>query len=306
MNLREWALPVYTILMQFSVGMLFVLWCLRSLGMGHLDAVITDRIVRKPMLVVVFAMVAAIIGSHFHLSRPYFSFLAVLNFAHSWLSREIVFTVLLLACCVLLAYLVWFQEDHARLKTWLGWMAVVYGFIVIFCMSHLYLIPTQPTWNSWVTVTVFFGTALLLGAASAAALLIMDSVFSAAKEPELAAIRYDILQRISIPYTVLAIMGAAGILALNIYQIVTMRAGDSLAQTSLGLLLGVYGPLLGMRLISLVVGVWLLSLTIYWIYRRHKTLTEVVVPIHLACLLLVVGEILGRFLFYATHVRVGV
>lgn len=306
MNLREWALPVYTILMQFSVGMLFVLWCLRSLGMGHLDAATTDRIVRKPMLVVVFAMVAAIIGSHFHLSRPYFSFLAVLNFAHSWLSREIVFTVLLLACCVLLAYLVWFQEGHARLKTWLGWTAVVFGFIVIFCMSHLYLIPTQPTWNSWVTVMVFFGTALLLGAASAAALLIMDSVFSAAKEPELAAIRYDLLQRISIPYTVLAIMGAAGILALNIYQIVTMRAGDSLAQTSLGLLLGVYGPLLGMRLISLGVGVWLLSLTIYWIHRRHKTLTEVVVPIHLACLLLVVGEILGRFLFYATHVRVGV
>jgi len=306
MNVREWALPVYTILMQFSIGTLFFLWCLRSLGMRQLDPGTADRILRKPMLLIVSVIVLAIIGSHFHLSRPYFSFLAVLNFGQSWLSREIVFTIIMLITCAVLTYLIWFQDTRQALKTALGWLAVACGGIVIYCMAHLYLIPTQPTWNTWVTVLVFFGTALLLGAASAAALLIMDSVFSEPKEPELAAIRYDILQRTSIPYASLAVAGAAGILLLNAYQIATLRAGDAIAQTSLGLLLGVYGPLLGLRIVSLVAGGWLLVLTIFWIYRRRKTLEEVVVPVHLACLLVVVGEILGRFLFYATHVRVGV
>ena len=30
MNVREWALPVYTILMQMAVGGLFVLWVIRG------------------------------------------------------------------------------------------------------------------------------------------------------------------------------------------------------------------------------------------------------------------------------------
>ncbi len=32
MNVREWALPVYTILMQMAVGGLFVLWVIRCRG----------------------------------------------------------------------------------------------------------------------------------------------------------------------------------------------------------------------------------------------------------------------------------
>ena len=306
MNLREWALPVYTILMQFAIGALFVLWWHRAVGMKHLDPRKTDRILRKPVLVVLAVIVVAIAGSHLHLSRPQLSFLAVLNFAHSWLSREIVFTMVLLVTCAVLAYLIWFEEGRTGLKTALGWLAVVSGVVVIYCMSHIYLMPTQPTWNTWVTVLVFFGTALLLGAAAAAALLIMDSVFSAPSEPELAAIRSEMLQQTALRYVGLTVVGSAGIVSLNLYQIVTMRAGDALAQTSLDLLFGVYGPLFGARLVALVAGVGLLVLTAVWIYRRRKTLEEVVVPIHLACLLVVVSEILGRFLFYATHVRVGV
>lgn len=306
MNLREWALPVYTILMQFSTGTLLVLWCLRATGMKGIIPTAMDRILRKPLLVIVSGIIIAIAGSHFHLSKPHFSFLAVMNFGSSWLSREIAFTVLLLLSCAFLTYLTWFCEGRTRLKTVLGWFAVGCGCAVILCMSMLYLLPTQPIWYTPVTILLFYGTMLLLGSASAAALLIMDTVFSEPGEPELAPVRYNIIRRSSVWFTALASLVLVGISLLNAYQIATMRHGDELAQTSLSLLMGVYSPLLVARFVTLIAGVGLLGITLLRIFRTRKPLVEVVFPIHLAVLLVVIGEILGRFLFYATHIRIGV
>jgi hypothetical protein len=94
MNIREWTLPVYTILMQLATGSFLALWVLRSLGMQKYGLKAMDRIGRYPVSVIAFTILAAMIGSHLHLSRPYFSILAVLNFQSSWLSREIVFNML--------------------------------------------------------------------------------------------------------------------------------------------------------------------------------------------------------------------
>jgi len=87
MNLREWALPLYTILMQLAVGTLLVLWILRFLYLKQFGESIMDRILRRPVMVMFFTILAAIIGSHLHLSNPLLSFLAVLNVKNSWLSR---------------------------------------------------------------------------------------------------------------------------------------------------------------------------------------------------------------------------
>lgn len=306
MNLREWALPVYTILMQFSVGTLTALWILRVFGMRHLSLEYVERILRKPMLVLVLSILTAIIGSHFHLSKPYFSFLAVLNFGTSWLSREIVFTILLLISCALLAYLIWFVRGHGRLKIALGWFSVACGWIVIYCMASLYLLPTQPIWHTPVTILKFFGSALLLGAAVAGALLIMDTVFSEAQESDLVPVRLQLIRRSALWFALIAVLIVALISLLNLRQIAGLREGGTLELTSLHLLTDVYGPLLIVRFVAMFVGVIMLAVTMVLINRQRKALADLVVPVHLACLLMVVGEILGRFLFYATHVRIGV
>jgi anaerobic dimethyl sulfoxide reductase subunit C (anchor subunit) len=306
MNLREWALPVYTILMQFSVGTLTALWVLRVFGMRELPSETIERILRKPILVLVFSILTAIIGSHFHLSKPYFSFLAVLNFGTSWLSREIVFTILLLVSCLLLTYLIWFVRGHNRFKILLGWFAVACGWIVIYCMASLYLLPTQPIWDTPITILLFFGSALLLGAAVAGALLIMDTVFSEAQESDLAGVRKQLIRRSAIWFGLVAVLVVALISLLNGLQINSLRDGTTPELTSLNLLTGVYGPLLIARFVSMFFGVIMLAVTMLLIHWRRKALADLVVPVHLACLLMVVGEILGRFLFYATHVRIGV
>lgn len=237
---------------------------------------------------------------------PYFSFLAVLNFGTSWLSREIVFTILLLISCALLAYLIWFVRGHGRLKIALGWFSVACGWIVIYCMASLYLLPTQPIWHTPVTILKFFGSALLLGAAVAGALLIMDTVFSEAQESDLVPVRLQLIRRSALWFALIAVLIVALISLLNLGQITGLREGGTLELTSLHLLTDVYGPLLIVRFVAMFVGVIMLAVTMVLINRQRKALADLVVPVHLACLLMVVGEILGRFLFYATHVRIGV
>jgi DMSO reductase anchor subunit len=39
--------------------------------------------------------------------------------------------------------------------------------------------------------------------------------------------------------------------------------------------------------------------------RSGKSIQQLFTPAYLACLLVIVGEILGRFLFYAAHIRTG-
>ncbi len=88
MNVREWALPVYTILIQMAVGMLLVLWTLRLFGNKRYGKERIDQIVRDPLIIIIATIILGVIGAHFHLSRPYLSFLAVRNFRTSWLSSR--------------------------------------------------------------------------------------------------------------------------------------------------------------------------------------------------------------------------
>jgi len=80
MNVREWALPVYTILMQLAVGAFVILWLIRQLVGSKFSAQEIDRIISNPILVIAFTSIVAMGGAHFHLSKPFHSFLAILNF----------------------------------------------------------------------------------------------------------------------------------------------------------------------------------------------------------------------------------
>jgi DMSO reductase anchor subunit len=49
-----------------------------------------------------------------------------------------------------------------------------------------------------------------------------------------------------------------------------------------------------------------LALAIYLHTREQKPVRDLLLPTYITCLLVMVGEILGRFLFYAIHVRTGI
>lgn len=305
MNVREWALPVYTILMQISTGAMFFLWIIRSINLPKYGNEEIDRFVRNPVIVVFITGLAAIIGSHFHLSKPYLSFLAALNFRSSWLSREIVFTTLFILSVSLLLYIEWFKPDRHRLKTALGWAAILFGAVNVYCMARIYILPTQVAWNSPTTIVSYGVSTLLLGGMSLILLIVLDYRFLVERfvqdlENKLLIIRSS--------YIGLSIVIASSILLLivkDFYHLANLRAGDQTAQLSLELLLGLYQPLFLARvvIISLVV-IGILAMFVM-VVKRKRSVIDLLVPLYITCLLLLVGEIIGRFLFYATHIRIG-
>jgi anaerobic dimethyl sulfoxide reductase subunit C len=306
MNVREWALPVYTILMQLAVGTLLSLWLIRVVSIRQYGRSITDRIIRIPLSAIFLTVIAAIAGSHFHLSHPLFSLLATLNLRSSWLSREILFTISFFLIVGGLTYLQWFTSGRYRLKTGLGWLGITVGSLSIYCMSKIYLLPTHSSWNSPLTIIAFLMTGVILGVMAVAVLLIIDLKVSEVGNEAETAIRRQLIQQ-SFIWLAGAALGTAVIdLALNLALIARLNQGDISAQTSLALLLGLYRPLFGLRYIALFTGAGWFGLTAFVMHRNRKTQYEMITPIYLACLLILISEFMGRFLFYATHVRVGI
>jgi anaerobic dimethyl sulfoxide reductase subunit C len=307
MNLREWALPVYTILFQLATGSLFILWVIRTLYSKKYDEKTLDKIVHRPVLVIFFTLLFALVGAHFHLSNPLQSFLTVSNFLQSWLSREIVFTVLaFLTCGALIDQLnTSAGKSHHRI-TILGWLAISFGAASIFCMSNIYRLPTQPYWNQLGTILLFLSSAVITGVLASIAFLVMDTIFIKDLEPDLDDVRNKIILDCLgwLPY--LAIFTGIAITAINVLQILFHKAGGGMAESSMGLLFGLYLPLFIFRFAFLFVGMGTFLFISFSLRKKKNHISDLVVPVYVACFLVLLGEILGRFLFYATHVRIGI
>jgi anaerobic dimethyl sulfoxide reductase subunit C len=305
MNVREWALPVYTILIQLTVGALFVLWLIRALIHSKFSHQEIDRIIRNPMLVIAFTAVVAMGGAHFHLSKPFHSFLAVLNFKSSWLSREIVFTVLFFLTTMSLLYLTCFRPYHRTLITGLGWMAITFGSALIYCMARIYLLPTQVAWNSNTVIISFYTTAVMVGAMAIACLMVLDLKFAEIQKSDDIEVRSNLIRYSSAGLTALTLVLALLSIAIIFIQIRLLAQGDLIARTSLDLLVELYLPLFVMRLVFLVFACASLIYAVSRMYRLKAAPQSLMLPVYLSCLAIIVAEILGRFLFYATHIRVG-
>jgi anaerobic dimethyl sulfoxide reductase subunit C (anchor subunit) len=305
MNVREWALPVYTILMQLAVGAFFIAWLIRHMAGSKFSPQEVDRVIFNPILVITFTIMIAMAGAHFHLSKPFHSFLAVLNFKTSWLSREIVFTILFFVTTVIVLYLSYFWSRLRALISGLGWLAICFGLILIYCMACIYLIPTQAAWNSTSVIFSFFTTALMLGSMAIACLMMLDLKFAEIQKADDVNLRAQMIRYSSGGLTALTVALVILSLVILYVQIRLLSQGDVFARTSLRLLVDLYLPLLVLRLTFLTYAAASLTVTVARMYRRKSTSQSLMTSVYLSCLLILVGEIIGRFLFYATHIRVG-
>jgi Tat-targeted selenate reductase subunit YnfH len=173
-------------------------------------------------------------------------------------------------------------------------------------MSRIYILPTQEVWNSVSMIFSFYTTTLLLGGVTIACLMVLDMEFAEiqnSKDVELHTrlIKYSFsnLSFLTLGLVILDI-------ATTLFQINLLREGDATARSSLNLLLELYLPLLIMRSIFLIYASLSLSYFVRRIFRQNSTLQGIVIPVYLSSLLIIVGEIMGRFLFYAIHIRIGI
>ncbi len=301
MNTREWALLIFSILAQLAVGMMLVLMIVRTYAVRKLGEEKAAELTEMPFYIVVPIMVVAMVASLFHLGKVMHIIGAVPNLGTSWMSREVVFAVIFMILTAVFAFLQWRKIGSASLLVIIGWITAVVGLVLVYCMGMTYMLPAQPAWNSLATPVNFYLAALLLGVVGTAAALV--AVYARIqKNAALDEFVKLTLQNLAI--TGIVLLGLE-FLVLPLYLVFLSTQGTA-AIHSLGSMFNVYSVVLAFRLILVFVGAGLLAA---YLFRKasasgnEKMLANLA---YSAFALVLLGEVLARFLFYATHYRIGI
>jgi anaerobic dimethyl sulfoxide reductase subunit C (anchor subunit) len=155
-------LVVFTILTQTSVGIVLSLALLNLLYPGTRLSLGNGLSFSNPILMALLLVGLATLGSMLHLGNPKNAPRAISNLAGSWLSREIMaIGVYALALAVTFA-LAWKSGPDTSHTVFLAVSAAA-AVALLWAMARVYMIPTIPPWNSWYTPLGFTATALSLG-----------------------------------------------------------------------------------------------------------------------------------------------
>lgn len=302
MNIREWALLIFSILGQLAAGMLLVLLIVRAGVVRKVGVEKAAQLTNPPLYTVLLIMILALLASLFHLGKLAHVIGAVPNLGTSWLSREVVAAVAFVVVLAVYALLLWRKIGSEGLQSIIGWITALIGLFLVYCTGVVYLLPAQPAWNTLATPVTFFVTALLLGVLGAATALMLSYAKLQKKDAALQEFVKNTLQWIAVAAIILL---GIEFLVLPIYLAYLSTQGTAALQT-LNLLVGSYGATLALRLLLVFAGAGVLAAYLYLnasIAGQEKSLATLA---YSAFALVLISEILGRFLFYATHFRIGV
>ena len=306
MNVRDWALITFTILAEMSVGAFWVLGAVHYFSARKAGAEQADRLSDRALLAIVPVLALGVLASLLHLGNPLNAYRSVTHLSTSWLSREVLSTVLFLVVGGVFAFMQWKKIASFAVRNVLAWIAALIGLFLVYSMSNVYLLPTQPAWNTMATPVSFFTTTLLLGVLAVGAAFVANYAYIKRAAPDCADIQC-VLLRGSLRW-----FAVASVILLGVELVVTplylayLSAEGGAAAASAAMMYGKFGVVLGLRLVFVVVGAGVLALFLYQNALspgRERVMGNLA---YAAFSLVLVSEVLGRFLFYATHVRIGV
>jgi anaerobic dimethyl sulfoxide reductase subunit B len=159
----EPALVAYTLLLQTAVGAFGTLGILFRLAQdraGMQEARLMSIVPAGLIALLVFLGIGA---SLFHLGHPERSYRALANLRQSWLSREILLTLLFAGSSSILAIVEILQIANTTVRDSLWAITVLLGGTLVYAMVRIYRLRTVPIWNRTITTAAFFSTSLLLG-----------------------------------------------------------------------------------------------------------------------------------------------
>lgn len=306
MDGREFSLVAFTILTQMSVGAFLVLGVLHYYATRKEGMEQADRLSDRAWIVIILTLGLGLLASLFHLSNPFRAPTAVTNFATSWLSREIAFSALFFVLGAVFAFMQWRKIGSFAIRNALAWIAALVGLVVVYSMSCIYMIPTQPSWNTLATPIFFFATTFLLGALAVGVAFVANYAYVKSKEPKCADTQCK-LMRSALRWIAVASVIVLGIelVVLPIY-LASLATGSSAGVKSVQLMVGQFGWVLTLRVILAFVGAGVFAVFVYQnavSEGKEKTLGTLV---YTAFCLVLVAEVLGRFLFYASQVNIGI
>jgi len=302
--LREFALITFTILAQMSVGAFLVLGVVNFFVVRKAGQVEADRMVDRSLVAIIVVLGLGMLASLFHLGSPLSAPSAISNFTTSWLSREILFGVAFGVLSTLFVVLQWFKIGPVVLRNVIALLASLVGIVFIYAMSKIYMLPTQPAWNTLATPVSFFTTALLLGSLAMGAAFIPNYAYLKRKNPDCAELQCDLMRSMLrwIAFTAVVLLGVEFVVT-PVY-LVSLASGSPQAVESARLMAGELGLPFLLRMILAFAGAGVFGFFLYQNAQsagREKVLGYMV---YAAFVLVLAAEVFGRFLFYSSQVAV--
>ncbi len=302
---KDWALIAFTILAQMAVGSFVVLGVVHFFAARKSGLEQADRLSDRALLAIGPVLVLGIVASFFHLGTPMNAWRAVANVGSSWLSREILFNVLFAVVGGLFALMQWRKLGSIAVRRGLAWLAAAIGLALVFSMSQVYALRTVPTWDNAATIVTFLTTTFLLGSLAMGAAFVANYVYVQRKNLGCADVQCGLL-RDSLRWITIAAVVLLGVefVVVPVY-VAYLAAGSETARESAALFSNQYGVIFFLRLALVFLGAGVLSV---FVYRnalstgRERIMGNMA---YLAFVLVLVAEVLGRFLFYAAYARVG-
>ncbi len=305
MNTKDWALIAYTILTQMSVGAFVILGLVHTLALRKSNEKEADALSDRALLAIGPVVVMGVIVSLLHLGNPANAYRAINNFDSSWLSREILSTVLFTGAGAIFAILQWRKIGTFQMRRILAIVTALIGLVLVFCMSQVYLLDFEPAWNTAATPITFFITTFLLGGLAMGAAFVANYTYLKSK-PDRADLQVQSsLLRTSLQWIALGAMVLVGIeLIVTPLYVAYLSNGSPLAVESASKLTGEYGLIFGLRLALGVIGAIFFSAFLYMtaVLNKERLMLNFAYG---AFAVVLIAEVLGRFLFYAIHLRMG-
>lgn len=275
---HEWPLVLFTVLGQSVAGAIIVT------GLGWLslnnNSEAQQRLVRS-MFFIWLLMGIGFLASVIHLGSPLRAFNSLNRVGSSALSNEIASGALFFA----VGGIWWLLNILGKMpriltKAWLL-LTMLLGCLFVLEMTLVYQIDTVPTWYNGYTTASFFLTMVLCGPLFAALLLRIANV--------------PFNGRVFASMSALALLASLAVVILQNTELAEIHS--SVQQASA--LLPDYGWLQILRLVLLTLGLGC------WIYPLARRKTPHVASLVLGLILVLLGEFIGRGLFYGLHMTVG-
>ncbi|WP_338832750.1 hypothetical protein MHLNE_14540 [Moorella humiferrea] len=271
---KEWALVLFTLLAQASVGLMVVAQALNAKDRTGLKAVL-------PWVGILMAV--SMLISLGHLGSPLGAPRAILNLKSSWLSREIFFAAWFFVLWALNYVLETRSQASDGIKATTGWLASLCGVVAVVSMANIYVHTILPAWTTAYTHIAFYSTALVLGAVLYVVLSHRAGEEGRCKQAAMLAIIGIALQLVSLP-PYLAYLGAGPAAAKETARQLTGAAPVLILSQALAVIGGIFFGVYALK------GAEKGAAAGQWVYG--------------ALALLVLAELAGRYLFYATGVSI--
>jgi anaerobic dimethyl sulfoxide reductase subunit C (anchor subunit) len=307
MEIRGWALVIYTILTQMAVGSFVVLGIVHFYAMRKAGVEQADRLSDRALLAIGPILVLGILASLFHLGNPINAPRAISNLGSSWLSREVFFTVLFTVIGGAFAIAQWRKISTFMVRNIIAWIAALVGLAAVYSMANIYMLQTQPAWDSLATPVQFFTTSFLAGALAIGSAFVANYAYVKQKEPECAEVQCSLLRSVvrGIAVASVVLLGIE-MLVYPLHMAYLVASGNPAALQSVSMTFSQFGVLLALRLVLVVLGAGIFGLFLF----RYASISGMELTmgnlVYTAFALVLISEALGRFLFYATQVRVGI